>query len=280
MRPVPDLHFSPLAPDEAPPAHLDHVRRDGGDGRHRVAPVAGEGGRLLRGLLALAVLIFMGKAGLWLADPATLPVREVAIEAPLRQLTEAELQETLEGVVSGGFLRVDVDEIQRRLLANPWVARVTVQRAWPLKLLVTVVEQEAYARWGAEALLNPQGEIFRPRPATFPAGLPVLSGPEGTEDEVLRRYRLLRDELKQIDQRVAALDWDRRGGWSFRVVAGPRVVLGRQAFEERLRRLFVGYRARLAGEWGRIEVVDLRYGNGLAVQSRGGVTETEAPPAG
>jgi cell division protein FtsQ len=290
MWPDNQSNISPLAEDDRAP-HRRHVDSGVDAADAPVKPADGEGplgpeasaaagfgelegatgpsaaDRVARTIAAMLLVGCLFIVGARLMEPSTLPVQEVVIEGAFRRLQPQDLSEMVSGLVRGGFLQVDVEAIRGRLREDPWVADVMVQRAWPLKIRISVVEQQAFARWGDTALINAEGVLFAPPKTSFPSGLPALSGPAGTEREVMKRYRGLAADLARLGQQVATLDLDKRGGWSFRVNGGPMVIVGRQGFEERLRRLEIGYRHALANIWGTLDTVDLRYTNGFAVKT-------------
>ena len=73
----------------------------------------------------------------------------------------------------------DLEVAEARLLADPWVERVTLRRKLPATILVDVVEREAHAvvAMGADLYLaTRQGELFKKFEAGDPYDLPVVSG--------------------------------------------------------------------------------------------------------
>ncbi len=234
----------------------------------------------LWGLMAVLGVVLtallLGGAGWgvqWLRDPATLPIRTVLIEGELRHLDRAALAQTATPVVRGGFFTVNVGDVRRALVALPWVAEAAVRRVWPDTLQVLVQEQVAVARWGEKGLVNGKGEVFEPAPESFPEGLPQLSGPIGQSRAVLNEQRRIDGELAPLGLKVATLTLDARHAWSLRLDNGIEVVLGRSDVEARLGRFIRAYAAALAPDAERIERVDARYTNGLAVKWKQGEGE-------
>ncbi len=221
--------------------------------------------------------VLLGFAGARLSDPKTLPILEVFVEGEFRQLKPPDLEALVARQVRGGFFTVQVAEVQRGLSRDPWVKAASVRREWPDGLRVTVYEERAVARFGERGLLNPEGVLFSPPAASYPARLPLLDGPEGTEAQVLARYHRLEALLDPAGLAARGLTQDARGSWRFVLEDGPTVLVGREDFEPRVQRFVAHYR-RIAHR-GAVARVDLRHTNGIAVSFRSAaVPAAHRPP--
>jgi cell division protein FtsQ len=224
----------------------------------------------------LAVLLAVAFGVLYVLNPTTIPIRHVEINGSFVHLSPAALQSVAEKVVRGGFFNVNVDAVRSAVMKEPWVRDVTVRRVWPQSLSLAVQEQQPAARWGAGALLNRAGELFRPDPVTIPDGLPLLSGPSGTEQLVLERYRHVTGVIAGLGVDVAELGLSERRAWTLRLASGQQVILGRANFVERVQRFAGVVQRDLAGRLDQARVIDMRYTNGFAVRWREGSGATEA----
>lgn len=209
-----------------------------------------------------------------LRDPQLLPIRAVKIEGRLQHLDPRHLEQVATPLVSGGFFSVDLRAAERALVALPWVYRVSLRRRWPDTLLIEIEEQQPVAQWGDEALVNPYGETFRPEPGQFPAGLPVLRGPEGKSRELLMELAAATERLAPLGIAVREMREDRRRAWQLVLDNGITLALGRESRVQRLERFAQIYDTVLAPRATEVVSVDLRYTNGLAVAWR------QTPPAG
>lgn len=220
-------------------------------------------------LLALATLA--GSAiGLtmmleWMRDPYHWPVQSVHIEGRFRHLQSAQLQDEVAPLASEGFFAMNVGRIQERIQQLPWVYQVSVRRVWPDQLSIRVREQQAIARWGDGAFLNPRAQVFEPRQAPELTGLPRFDGPEGYERRVLLMYKRMQDMLKELKLSVDSVRLDARRTWHVRLSNGLNMDIGRNDPIERIARFVRVYPAILAAGNGRVVSVDLRYSNGFAV---------------
>ena len=203
-----------------------------------------------------------------LADPNTVPIKEIRIEGEFHRLRPEDLKARVARAITGSFFALEVDRIQAALLREPWVREAQVTRVWPNELRVAVSEQRAVARWGSQGLLTPEGIVFSPPKASYPPGLVALEGPPGTEAQVLNRFYELSQLLDQVGWRLDRLSLSPRRAWSFQVVNGPMVMVGRADFEGRIRRFIASLRRGLGDLAEGLTQVDLRYANGFAVKSR------------
>ncbi len=219
----------------------------------------------LLGLGAAVALLF----GVWsyAMNPATLPLRQVQLEAPFEHLSAERLHGVIEASVEGGFFSVDVEGVTRALTRLPWVASVTVRRVWPDTLHVTVVEQQPLARWADGGVVNRAGELFFPDDADSLQGLAELRGPEASVALIARHYRQLSQQLGGEGIALRGITLTPRRAWELALANGVTVMLGREEMAVRLQR-FVRFYPGLASQIENVERVDMRYPNGFAVTWR------------
>jgi cell division protein FtsQ len=222
-----------------------------------------------RALPAVAVALVLGLllAGWKMLDyVGSVPVSRVMVTGNLRHLDRNLLVARVEPLLAGaGFMTVDLESIRTALQALPWVEQVSIQRRWPDQLVIAVSEQEAIARWGGDGLLNRRGEVFRPQPLGDVATLPKLFGPDNLAAEVVGRYAELRALLGEQNLSLLSLGIDERGSWAATLQNGIVLRLGTGDTLKKIRRFLHIYRADLSRQLDRIDYIDLRYSNGLAV---------------
>ena len=195
-----------------------------------------------------------------------MPIKSVQISGNFVHLSPAELEIKAANIIRDGFITVNVAGIKRELLQEDWISEVAVRRVWPDSLMIFVTEHEPVALWGSNALISNEASIFSPPQASFPPGLPFLSGPLGSEEMVLKKYEFLKTELKRRDMEIELLVLTERRAWQFKLEDGPVVLLGRKDVEDRFKRFFnyaIPYQAdRLL----QAKSIDMRYTNGFAVK--------------
>jgi len=225
---------------------------------------------LVGGLMAVLVVTVIVTSFLWMMKPATLPIRQVHIEGEFLRLDTNRLQELVTDKVRGGFFSIDVAAIRKVLVALPWVNDVSVHRVWPDGLRVIVNEQSAVVRWNGTGLLNRQGQYFSPEKDTFPQDLPLLEGPEESQELLLERFKLLK---QTYGLPVVWLQLNKRRAWRFELENGLSVVLGRRDFENRIERFVNVVINNLGEKLSQAREIDMRYTNGFAVRWKQRATE-------
>jgi len=213
-------------------------------------------------LVGIAALAFSAAGAYWLVHSALFPLRTIELRTPLKHAPRAEVQATLASVGRGNFYAAPIDELRSALERLPWVRRAALRRVWPDGLEVSLEEQVALARWAAGGLINQQGERFAGDAA---AGLPLFSGPAGSEAELARRYLRFAQILAPLASPIERLTLSERLAWEVRLANGLELKLGRdaQAAETKLARFVAAYEVAPLGA-----LVDLRYPNGFSVRPR------------
>ncbi len=193
------------------------------------------------------------------------PIHHVKIYGA-KNVNPREVEHVLLPLVNKGFFAVEVDFIKEQLLQMPWIAEVSVRRSWPDQVFITITERQAVARFNENSLLSATGEIFKPDPATFPAGLPHFMGPEGQHISMLEFYTKINESLRPLHLKIARIQLNPYLSWDMEFSNGMKVRLG---YKDILTRVghFVKVYPKIVGERAAdVDYVDLRYPNGLAVR--------------
>jgi cell division protein FtsQ len=180
------------------------------------------------------------------------------------------------GIAPGERLfETNLEQIRERIELLPWVASVQVVRQWPAALSLRVSEREPVARWADDALLDSEGNVFRPGLRDLPADMPRLAAQDEHATEVLAAYREMALALDNGPLALAGLTLDNRGEWTAQTRANgghPGIILrlGQDEPRNHLSMLQEAVTANLAGKIDAVAYVDLRYPNGFAVGWVGG----------
>ena len=224
--------------------------------------ISGWVNRLLILLGSVAVLAAGVQAYLTLQ---ALPVTQISVTGKLEHTRKDEIQQLIQPALDGGFLSADLALIREQLQSLPWIYEVNVRRRWPSALEVHVVEQLPIARWGDAGFLNHQAQVFQTSREGNWDDLPLLTGPEGTARTLMASYQRLEELLQPLRLEVTELSLDERGQLEAILQGGTHVLLGKEEFVERVKRLVALYQRELAGRRAEVARVDLRYESGLAV---------------
>jgi cell division protein FtsQ len=219
-----------------------------------------------REIAGVTVTLAVLGAGLWGAALALdRPIRQVIVQGPFERVSVLQVEAAMGDLRAAGFLGVRLDAVRARIVAIDWVDDAVVRRRWPAELEIVVIEQVPAASWGERGLLNTRGELFVRDTRHVPPELPRLSGPDGSERLVARKYLDARATLAAVGFRLRALELDARGSWRMELSNGVELRLGREAFEARLRRFARIAAPMLTPRVAEVGYVDLRYSRGFAV---------------
>ena len=223
------------------------------------------------GAVVLAAALVAG--GYLLLD---VPLRSIALQAPFQRVTQIQAEAAIRAALDGGFLSADLSRVQRALDDLPWVDQARVRRVWPAGLSVSVTEQVATARWGESGLLNTRGELFVADTRQLPAELPLLIGPVGTEQQVMRIYLQFQGQLLPLNMRIGGVTLDPRGAWRIQLTNGVELRLGREMPEQRMERFLRAAAPIVSARARELQYVDMRYSNGFALGWRAAVERDDA----
>ncbi len=231
----------------------------------------------LKNVLFLFLLLsLLGSFLLVILDPHTLPLTVVRIEGHLINTDQKDLQALVSQVVSGGFLNVDLAAVQRAVLTLPFLKDAQVQRQWPDTLLIQVQERQAVARWEDLALVDEQGNLFIGPPLREKGkgeikqgswGLPRFAGPLGSVGEVLKHYNRVYPLVQDAGLQIHEFGRNARSTWYMVLDNGMKLQLGRGDSDARVQRFLKVHRRMLTAQKSPPLHVDLRYTNGIAVQT-------------
>jgi len=230
-------------------------------------------------MTAVTVLAALVSGVWWLSQRPMFALGSVTVESmygiDLKHVNELTVRNGVVGKIRGNFFTADLEQVRATFETVPWVRRATVRREWPNALVVEVEEHEALGTWGEDGrLLSVKGDVFTANVAEADdeSALPAFYGPPGSEKEVLARFNDLRTAFAPVQLVPEALSLSGRYAWTVKLDNGMSVELGREqdrrTLQKRVERL-VGIYPQLVArlQEGRIDTIDMRYPNGLALSS-------------
>jgi len=231
-------------------------------------------------LLGLLLLALLGSGAWWLAQRPMFTLKVIRIEGaggePLRHVNAATIRNAALPHIRGNFFTADLDAVRAAFESVPWVRRASVRREWPNKLVVTLDEHVALGTWGQDGqLLSARGDVFTANLAEAEEDRQLLAfaGPQGSAQEVEQRYRDLKRWFAPVGVKPEAVTLSGRYAWSVKLDNGIVVELGREQnpsmLQDRVARLVSVYPKLMERLQNRIESVDMRYPNGLALKAEG-----------
>ena len=223
------------------------------------------------GLFVLTLLMtWFGAAQLkqYLATEQNSKLSRVIVQGEPQNTPEQAIVNKIKSLQVKTFFDVDVNRVQSELLELPWVAQVSVRKQWPDTLRVYVVEHQAVAIWNHDLLLNTQGDIFQAPADNFINKLPMLYGPEGSENEAWKTFKTFKELLAMHDIALSSLALSERYSWRLWLENGVKLNLGRDDIALRVQRFIDLYEQIKNSSDKEVDSIDLRYDTGLAVSWR------------
>lgn len=231
-------------------------------------------------LLGLLVLSLLASGIWWVSQRPMFTLKVIRLEGvgemPLRHVNASTVRTSALPRIKGNFFSANLDQVRIAFEAVPWVRKASVRREWPNKLIVTVEEHEPLGTWGDDGrLLSTKGDVFTANlaEAEEDGDLALFSGPEGSEKEVVARFFELQEWFKPASLTPQSVQLSSRYAWTVRLDNGMTVELGRAQSEttlkERVERLIGIYPQLVTRLQDRIESIDMRYPNGLALKAQG-----------
>jgi cell division protein FtsQ len=231
-------------------------------------------------LLGALVLGLLASGTWWLAQRPMFTLKVIRIEGvgetSLRHVNAATVRSAALPRIKGNFFTTNLDGVRLAFEAVPWVRKAAVRREWPDTLIVSIEEHQPLGTWGEDGrLLSSSGDVFTANlaEAEEDGDLLAFEGPEGSEKEVLARYRDLHDWFAPAHLAPEEVQLSKRYAWKVKLDNGMTVELGREqsrtTLKERVDRLIGVYPQLVERLQDRIESVDMRYPNGLALKAQG-----------
>jgi cell division protein FtsQ len=232
-------------------------------------------GRIVAPIVAMGIIVATYQLTMTMLDRT---ISSIEISGPFQRVTALQIEEAISGEIDAGFVGANLDAMQDRIVALPWIDQARVARRWPSRISITVTEQVPAAIWGERGLLNTRGELFVDEARHIPAELPRLSGPDDRSADVARRYLAVRDQLIPVGLDLRRVRLDARGSWEMTLANGIEVRLGRRDVPDRTD-LFLDVVANIiTGRAADIDYVDMRYGNGFTIGWKDGARTPVADP--
>jgi len=233
---------------------------------------------LVRILLASLLILTAGWQG-WQEVKAQgadwLPVKYVRIEGEFQYIAKEKVKSVLLEHVINGFYNVDIQRVQASVKSLPWVDTVRVGRVWPDAFNIVINEQAPVVRWSNDALLNADGEIFKPEQIKDFSHLPLLEGPVGYEQKMLEILNALLIDLSEQGMLLSKFKINERRAWNIKLQNKMELKAGRNQPLKKIQRFLKTIPLIGQEQIADIAVVDLRYSNGYALRWKQGAAEID-----
>ncbi|ALB61659.1 Cell division protein FtsQ [Cronobacter condimenti 1330] len=223
-------------------------------------------------LLAVVLTVLFGGWMVlgWMEDAQRLPLSKLVVTGERHYTRNDDIRQSILALgAPGTFMTQDVNIIQNQIERLPWIKQASVRKQWPDELKIHLVEYVPIARWNDQHMIDNDGTAFSvPSDRANKQSLPLLYGPEGSENEVLQGYRSMGQVLAKDKFTLKEAAMTARRSWQVTLSNDIKLNLGRDDTMKRLERFVELYpvlqqQAQTDGK--RISYVDLRYDSGAAV---------------
>ncbi|WP_312744244.1 cell division protein FtsQ [Cedecea neteri] len=227
-------------------------------------------GMIFLGAVLLSVFIGGWIVVGWMEDAQRLPLSRLVVTGERHYTRNDDIRQSILALgPPGTFMTQDVNIIQQQIERLPWIKQASVRKQWPDELKIHLVEYVPIARWNDQHMVDAEGNSFSvPAERTSKQTLPMLSGPEGSENEVLQGYRDMGMVLAKDKFTLKQAAMTARRSWQLTLNNGIKLNLGRGDTMKRLDRfveLYPVLQQQAQADNKRISYVDLRYDSGAAV---------------
>lgn len=222
-------------------------------------------------LMVLGTIIWGGWMVVgWMKDAHRLPLSRLVVTGERHYTTNDDIRQAILAIgAPGTFMTQDVNVIQQQIERLPWIKQASVRKQWPDELKIHLVEYVPVARWNDLHMLDNSGKSFSvPADRVGKQQMPMLYGPEGSEQDVLAGYRTMDEVMNANKFKLKTVSMSARHSWQLTLQDDIRLELGRDDRARRLQRFIGIYPVLLQqarNDNTRISYVDLRYDAGLAV---------------
>jgi len=227
-------------------------------------------------LLSMATLFSFAAFALLAADqlyrPDTFVISQLKIQGKFRYLDPVTVETALAEQDLGNFFSIDLSAIKTKIETVPWVQSVDVRRTWPNTLELTLTEHRPVMRWGDDKWVSSAGEVV-----DIVNELPIrntitLNGNEQDAMVMLQTAFTWKKTLQDIGLELKAVALSRSRAWTLRLhypehEADFELLLGHKEVEERLARFQYLFSKQFKFANHRLQRVDARYPDGLAVRA-------------
>jgi len=235
--------------------------------------------RIVLVVFIFSLLLFLVSKKEHLVQVVDHPISKIKITGEFKSLKNEHIQNALAGVVGGGFMMTDLNNIKIKAEQLPWVRHATVSRLWPGEIELVIQEQVPVSYWNGDSLLNAEGDVFTPEFLEVTQVLPTLIGLEEKHTnqrvDMLKTLTLLENAMKRYEVGVSILELKPRGVWLMTLDNGIAVELGgielHKEFEKnqlsaRLERVGKIFSNSQRIDIDAIDRIDARYPNGVAIK--------------
>ncbi len=196
------------------------------------------------------------------------PIKTIAFTEKTQHLDKGLIANKLKQKERGGLVSIDLRQLQREILDNPWIKAVKIQKKWPETLIFTVKEHKAIALVNGHYLLE-TGQLLAEKSVARSKDLLTIHY-ENSEDKsvdwlsLVKKINAMKSILQEQQLTADEFIFDKNKTWSVKLNHQFILTIGRKHQHSRVERFTKIYSAIEQPE--KIRSIDLRYESGVAVE--------------
>lgn len=229
---------------------------------------------ILISIATISIIWSVYKIKIWVNFTCCSPVSYMIVTGKRFYTTDTDIHQLIEKLGAlGAFVTKDVNIIQKQIESLPWIQQVSIRKQWPDILKIHIVEYIPVAFWNDFQTISTTGTIFKVpkkyRGDDDTTVIPLLYGPEGSEQTVLANYYVFNEILKSSKFQIKSVKMDTRYSWQLILQDNIHLKLGRNNIIERLCYFIKIYPIliqKINNNNKCIDYIDLRYRSGFVVK--------------
>ncbi len=200
--------------------------------------------------------------------PEIMPVKKIIINSELNQVNEKQIANIVMKH-RNGMLAIDLKELQKDVIKTPWVKSVNIRKIWPDTLSFDIEEYQAIAKVN-KYYLTQVGSLIKSYNKInddLLIHINIEDMDNRNADSLLSlvdKLQVIKNELQKQQLMIEHLTIAKNDNWSLAIENGFLIKIGRKKQFERINQ-FVQVYSSIENN-NRLESIDLRYSNGLAVK--------------
>lgn len=225
---------------------------------------------LLEFLAIIVIFAALIKGWLFFSKPNNFPIQKVKVIATYKHLDPNAVRQTVTNhLKNNSFFAMDISGLQNQLLKLPWVYAVSIKKQWPNTININLTEQIPTAYWQNHALINKDGNIFITSDNKITENIPQFFGPENTQNEMLQAYEKIQQQLQPLNLSIKKFTLNPPFVWIAELNNKISLYLSYEDYQDKLQNFIVSYPKIISTHNNdNIDIIDLRYKNGLSVKWR------------
>ena len=227
-------------------------------------------------VVALATILSFSAITLFAVDqlyrPDAFVIDQLKIKGKFRYLTPSDVEAAIGTDALTNFFSIDLLDIKRKVEDLQWVAHADVRREWPNALSIKVDEHIPVMRWQESQWVTSTGKVITlPNEINLPKVI-TLQADESDSLLALSTAFRWKKRLSKYGLELQKLKLSTSQAWTLTLFdarhdAQFALLLGRDQVEQRLMRFQQLFKQQFSQSNMKIERVDARYPDGLAIKA-------------